>query len=463
MRPLLQKFAISRRRFAAARGGNVAVIFGLSLIPLVGMAGAAIDYTRAAQLRAHFNSAADSAALSAIMGRLRNNGTPLSDAQVAGFFYGASGADTQEIMPAVTVSNATDGLGASVTVSYTASVPTSFVSLLGIPAITIGGSAVSAVTLPKYAVFNFLLDNSPSMGIGASAADISLLQSLTPDSCAFACHQHTFDAQGRITGNSTNDYYTIAKNSGVKTRIDVLRDSVKSIAQLASQLQQAPGQFKMAVYSFSETFQTITAPIANLVSGPTSVTGLAGNIDLAFAYYDQRDTQTSFDTALTDINSALPAAGDGSSSGSPLQYLFFVTDGMQDAPVGAASGAGDPADTIAPDSAYVPPAVATQMNRSNTMTGNAQPTRLIAALDPALCNPIKARNIKVAVLYTPYLPIVNNAYYNQWAAPVAPQIPLNLRACASPDLYFEVAPGQAINDAMMTMFNSIVSKVRLTK
>jgi Flp pilus assembly protein TadG len=51
------------RRFRQHEGGNVAIIFGLAVIPLAGFVGASIDYTRASSARVAMQSAVDSAAL----------------------------------------------------------------------------------------------------------------------------------------------------------------------------------------------------------------------------------------------------------------------------------------------------------------------------------------------------------------------------------------------------------------
>jgi Flp pilus assembly protein TadG len=51
------------RRFLADRRGNVAPIFALSLIPLIGLIGTAVDYTRASATRAAMQSDLDSTAL----------------------------------------------------------------------------------------------------------------------------------------------------------------------------------------------------------------------------------------------------------------------------------------------------------------------------------------------------------------------------------------------------------------
>jgi Flp pilus assembly protein TadG len=50
-------------RFAGANQGNIAVIFAIALVPLIGFVGAAVDYTRANSARSSMQSALDSVAL----------------------------------------------------------------------------------------------------------------------------------------------------------------------------------------------------------------------------------------------------------------------------------------------------------------------------------------------------------------------------------------------------------------
>ncbi|MCB1508110.1 MAG: hypothetical protein KDI98_04950, partial [Hyphomicrobiaceae bacterium] len=53
----------SLSRFQRAEGGNVALIFGLAMIPMIGLVAAAIDYSRVQEARSHALMAADAAAL----------------------------------------------------------------------------------------------------------------------------------------------------------------------------------------------------------------------------------------------------------------------------------------------------------------------------------------------------------------------------------------------------------------
>jgi Flp pilus assembly protein TadG len=64
-------------RFGKDSSGNVAMLFGLAIIPLLGAAGAAVDYARASSARATLNAAVDSAAL-----MVARDATRLTDAQL---------------------------------------------------------------------------------------------------------------------------------------------------------------------------------------------------------------------------------------------------------------------------------------------------------------------------------------------------------------------------------------------
>jgi len=80
-------------------------------------------------------------------------------------------------------------------------------------------------------------------------------------------------------------------------------------------------------------------------------------------------------------------------------------------------------------------------------SGNVNSNRLINTLNPALCQTIKSRGITIAVLNTPYYPVTNNAFYNQWVAPLSSSIPTKLQSCASQGFYFEITPTKGISEA----------------
>ena len=97
--------------------------------------------------------------------------------------------------------------------------------------------------------------------------------------------------------------------------------------------------------------------------------------------------------------------------------------------------------------------------------------RCQSPINPALCTAIKNRGIKIAVLYTTYLALPTNAWYNTWIAPfnVGPygpspnsEIAQNMESCASSGLYFEVSPTQGIAQAMNALFQKAIADARIS-
>lgn len=442
--------------FRQNRRGSVLIIFAFASVPMFLMIGAGFDYGRLIVLQSQLNQAADAAALAAVS-KSANPSMNLPDQATVSTYFGASvGKLPPDTTYSVSVNSTTSVTSLFVTVNYTATLPTTLMKIAGIGTVSVSGSATAVAQYPKYVDFYLLLDNSPSMGLAATTNDISNLQAAA-GGCAFACHQHTFDGNGKITGDDLNDNYHIAKNNNIQTRIDVLRTATQQLTTTATTTQTLPNQFRMAVYTFSDVFQSI----ATLTSNLSSVQTAANAIDLAYAYYDQRDYQTDFSSAMSYINALIPTPGDGSTAATPMKFLFLVTDGVEDKPVKAYSGTGDKADFWKNGTSGWP--AGTQANVKNTQTGNVSSARLIQAFNPATCTALKNTGVKIAVLYTTYLPVPTNAFYNQWVAPLTTSIPTNLQSCASPGLYFEVSPSGGIVQAMQQMFLSALTTARLTK
>src|SRR3954467_1007344 len=60
---LIERLRARWRNFTAARGGNVMLTFALSTIPIFGLVGAAVDYSRANSAKAAMQAAVDATAL----------------------------------------------------------------------------------------------------------------------------------------------------------------------------------------------------------------------------------------------------------------------------------------------------------------------------------------------------------------------------------------------------------------
>ena len=441
------------RRFLHDRRGNVAVIFAICCVPLITFIGTAIDYSRATQVRAKLQGAADAASVGALAkaspgfvaaGSMTTDGTITVGVNDAQKIFDANRANlTGYTLNSVTPTVVKTGSTINSTVSFTATINTMFLGLIGKTTLTMSGTSASTANMPLYVDFYLLLDNSPSMGVAATPADITNLQGKT-GGCAFACHDTT-----KAAGTSN---YDIAKANGITTRIDVVRQASANLMDTAQSTQTYSNQFRMAIYDFGASSATIgLRNLFALSSSLSSAKTAAGNIDL-MAVAGQNDVytidkDTPFTTIFPAINSAIASPGAGTSA-SPLKYLFFVSDGVADE---ANSGL-------------------TMCSVSSSSYPLASSNRCQSPINPALCTTIKNRGIKIAVLYTTYQPPIDG-WYNTWISPFNPgpwgpspnsKIAQNMESCASPGFYFEVSPTQGISEAMNALFKKALADARIS-
>jgi len=289
-----------------------------------------------------------------------------------------------------------------------------------------------------------MLDSSPSMAIAATQADIDTMVSHTSaqGGCAFGCHQQTTTAScasSDVVGNPyfpnttiPMDNYALARSLNVTLRIDLLRQAAQNLTTTATNTAALnKAKYRMAVYTFDINFNTIQTLTSNL----TSVSSSSANIQQLQVYCNNwltstnnnSDTDTDFDNALTSINNIMPTPGNGSNvaGNSPQEVLFLVTDGVEDESVGG--------------------------------------TRQESVIDVTKCTAIKNRGIRIAVLYTEYLPLPTNSWYNNHIAPFQSNIGPTLQSCASPGLYFMVLTGGDISAALSTLFEQAVASAYLAQ
>jgi Flp pilus assembly protein TadG len=413
------------RAFLHDQRGAFAVHFAVACIPLLAFSGASIDYGFVIRTKMKLDDAVDTAALAAVGASTMTmdaNGASASGLRVLQTLAGNPPYTTVNSMN-VQVSDS--GMTRSATASYTATVKLSFMPLVGISSTTVNGQATANFSRAPYIDFYILLDNTPSMGVGATTADINKMVASTSDKCAFACHDVS----------NSNSYYNLAKKLGVTMRIDVVRMATQQLTDTATATATVPDQFRMAVYTFgADATKMGLTTVAPLTTNLSTVKTQAGAIDLMTvpnsSYNSDQDTP--LDTILTAMNTTIPAAGAGTDASNPQKVLFFVSDGVADQ--------------------YLPSGC------TKTTTGG----RCQEPLTASLCTSLKARGVKIAVLYTTYLPLPTNSWYNTWISPWNSQISTNMQTCASPGLYFEVSPSGGIADAMTALFKQAILQARLT-
>jgi Flp pilus assembly protein TadG len=432
------------------RGGNVAIVTALCCIPMFGMLGFAIDYGIALSDKVKLDNAADTAALVAIKtaqtaiqgGATTSAGIAQGQAQGALAFAANAGSIPFAAVPtpAINIGRTNQTLTASV--SYQ-SVPvnTNFSKIIGIPSIPINGSSTATLSMTTYINYYIIVDISQSMGVGSTATDMQNLYNRVVQyqnyamsesgGCVFGCHV------AEVGQQYTNEYLAHNVSPTITLRIDAAVSAIQNIITQAQTSSGTAGNIKIGLYTMSD--DPITLKNLNTVAAPTSnfssLTTAAATIDLG-NNLPGGSGDTNFSTSLQNFASnVLGTNGDGSSASSPLQYVFMITDGVQDTVGACPSG------------------------------------HCVQALNPSICTPLQA-NATVGVIYTTYLPVYNNnnpangyeQNYQTLVYPIASQIAPSLQSCASsPNYYIEATNGPAITTAMSTLFQSTTAAARISK
>ncbi len=413
----------------------MAAILVLAAVPMIFLTGMGINYGMAAFRQSRLNAFADAAALAAVTPTMMAESTDDATTAAVDTFNAQA-----EVLAGVTydpdnlsISISTNGNERTVTVSYKAASVDNFPNILGGNTIALSGSSSATAGQAPNIDFYLLLDSSPSMAIAATQSGIDTMVAHTSaqGGCAFGCHEE--DPAADDLGNPNGeDNYALAQSLDVTLRIDNLRLAAENLTTTAQQTEtEYNAAYRMAVYTFDIALNTI----GTLTSDLSTVDSEAANIqqlevysnNWLTAYDDNDDEDTNYDTAMNGINAIMPNPGSGTNlaGDTPQEVLFLVTDGVED----------------------------------ETVDGGRQ----MSVINTALCSTIKNRGIRIAVLYTEYLPLTTNSFYNANIAPFQSTIGPTLEACASPGLYFEVETGGDISTAMAALFQLAVQSAFLSR
>lgn len=134
----LQKLYENARKFSASQGGNITIIFALTTIPVIGLVGAAVDYSRANSAKAAMQAAVDATALMLSKDAANLTATQISDKADAYFRaqFHRSEVGSLKITPTYTTTG-----GAQIVVTGTGNVPTSFAKVMGFQQVAINVSS----------------------------------------------------------------------------------------------------------------------------------------------------------------------------------------------------------------------------------------------------------------------------------------------------------------------------------
>ena len=394
---------------------------GLLAFPMIGLAGVVIDFGFSSMAIGRMNLAADAAALAAAKTAATayssNSPTYILQGQAAGqsWFKAQAGTTSGLSMPTPSVQVTQNGSVFTANVAFNGSMATTLGRVLGVNRVPVGGTASATISVSGYSDIEIMMDMSSSMGIAATQAGITQLGALTqpPNNlqqgnngaanqgqpCAFGCHWDVHN----------NDFYGLARTNKIQLRIDVLLGAVSNVlTTLVGADTQS--QFRVGLYAFNSTFQTIFGLSGNIQGAIRAQSAVA--VPLINPNAVEGDTY--FPAAMTAITALTQIAGNGTTAALPRKYVFLITDGVQD---------------------YVAPGG----------------TRLEGPINPSVCDALKAKGVTLMVLYTEYFPLTSNKYYNDNIAPTASQIQPNLQSCASPGYFYYATDAASIQTALNQM------------
>lgn len=156
---------------AACSGGNVAILFGIAILPVMAAVGVAVDYTHANSVRTAMQSALDSTALMLSRDAASQDNVQINTSAVNYF----KALFTRGEGKVITVNASYDTAGSSLTVGAQVVMNTDFMRIFGHPQMTLDSTAIVKWGSKRLRVA-LVLDNTGSM---ASAGKMSALITAT--------------------------------------------------------------------------------------------------------------------------------------------------------------------------------------------------------------------------------------------------------------------------------------------
>jgi Flp pilus assembly protein TadG len=529
--------------------GNIALTYALTLPFLIFGVGFAVDFTRAAALRAELNSDADAAVLAGLTQAMLAKTNTDSENAADKLFIGLTSRLLSPVPgsvngKAVATNPSNNSSERDIVFTYTAQSQTIFAGILGVNSIAVGGSATAKAATAANIDFYVLLDNTASMVLPSTQDGINTFVTDTAGQdgagvgCAFACHQAgtgsvagndtlnnpywipptasnsdwtlstsptgsnsypvssgkyatpnpanvsqsiknakiskgsngsysnsygTYSSSGGYSANASPSYtvpanavqmdnYAYARYLGISLRLDEISTAMTTLmttaTTMAASVTPSP-TYQIAVdlmaKSYTADFNTIM-PLTQYyasnwptVSNNVAVMEVYTNNNLCVASGSNpcasgngnNDVDTNYDNALSSANSQMPDPGNGTNNlgDKPQEVLFIVTDGMEDESI---SGA-----------------------RTFLLNGSSVNTNW--------CTTIKNRKIRIAILYTTYLPITTDTWTTQNVSQYFSQVAPALQACASPGLFYQASVNDNLSDDLKQLFQTTVATAHLTQ
>jgi Flp pilus assembly protein TadG len=142
---VFRRLRAAARRFAGANDGNIAILFGIAVIPIISFVGAAVDYTRAVAARSSMQAALDSTAL--MLGKDLTEGT-ITTSQIstkADAYFKALYTNQEAKSVTITATyTQNSGNGSTILINGSGNIETGFMRVVGFPKMDFNTSSTSA-------------------------------------------------------------------------------------------------------------------------------------------------------------------------------------------------------------------------------------------------------------------------------------------------------------------------------
>jgi Flp pilus assembly protein TadG len=363
------------KNFLSNARGNVALTFAILAVPIFGAVGTAIDYARVSSEKSNVQNSMDAALLAGVneTQKLLANGKAESEAiatgkKIALEYYNIALSDRKttpggNFDPMI----AFDGDAIKGSAKFDGIMKTSLSTVLGITQTNYTVDTTVNISRPEFVEIYFVVDNSNSMGIGASQGDVQRMTN-SQMACAFACHT---PSDSRHTPH-VRDTMADARALGVNLRIDVITEALKELLDSLGQ-QQLGVQVKTAVYTASNTLVEEHGLSEN-------ITDVRNSLDDVTLANDWETGGTSLDYVLEELEDEIGISGDGFSQNNAKKMVVLITDGVQS----NFKYKRGTVDQYAADPNF-------EVFRP-TYGGNGRTVQSIQGFNPKMCDNLKSRN-----------------------------------------------------------------------
>lgn len=399
---------------------NVAVLFALSSVAVLLVAGAAVDFVSIIMYQQEMQASLDAATLAGV--------AATRDSMDTGKSFSASKAIGVAAANATFKANWTNANTAQTVfdITYTglellgvgdgkAVIKNTFMGLAGSPTTQIKVDSQSISNVTPYRDLYLLVDVSTSMLLPSTQNGIS--QMIAGTGCALACHDNS--------GGTNKDSYNWALGQGIELRYQTVNKGVGQLLDYLDSDATLKDHTRTGLWSFDSLLHANAAMTTNHQSVKQSYPGpsLAANDDVA---------ATPFSSYIDNFVATVGTGGDGSSQSQAQKIVFLASDGVND-----------------PTRRWV----------SDTSLRSQ-----VKVFDTAFCKKLKDNKVTLAIINTPYYPMPTDWGYaatlgqpgTLGGSTRVDDIPIALEGCAG-SLFLVASDQTGLQGAFKTLFDRLVT------